>query len=122
MLKRVSKYNFDPDGIQMHVLVEMIVRGRKYFNGKLYETSDLNMHIPLPVQEALMHSLGGFGVKNRHGTWYILGIKCVSAYENRIVITHPTYAIYDNEPKVVIELEIKNGQCYPAYYELNEHD
>ena len=98
----------------------MIARGRAFFKGKSYEISELNMHIPLPVQAVLVQAMGGFKTitpdANSAGNTYIYGLKCVAGYENRIVISHPAYAIFKNEPMVIIDLMEGN---WPVYREIN---
>ena len=122
MIKRVPRYQYRAECAEMHVLIEMIARGRDYFSSKMYKPAELIMHIPPMLQEVLVASLGRFGAKKIEFQQYILGVKCVPAYENRIVISHPKFAIYDNEPMVVIDLVLHNGQWYPVYHELNEID
>ena len=78
------------------------------------------MHIPLPVQAVLVQAMGGFKTitpdANSAGNTYIYGLKCVAGYENRIVISHPAYAIFKNEPMVIIDLMEGN---WPVYREIN---
>jgi hypothetical protein len=123
-INRVNKYSYTPECAEMHILVEMIARGRDYFTAKTYAESELIMHIPLPLQALLVQVLGVFGVKT-YNNWpntatYILGMRCVPAYENRIIITHPQHAIFENEPLVIIELEVINGINHPTYCQSNE--
>jgi len=125
-IKRVARLHYQPECAEMHVLVEMIARARGYFTDKTYRPHELIMHIPPPVQRVLEQSLAGFGVKKRsngiHEIVSIMDIKCIPGYENRIIISHPKFAIYDNEPMVVIEFETINGKTYPVYYQLDEVD
>ncbi|WP_121812771.1 hypothetical protein [Mucilaginibacter kameinonensis] len=121
-IKRVPRLYYQPECAEMHVLVEMIARGRDYFAAKMYKPREIIMHIPPPVQTVLEQSLGRFGVKKPDNEVYILGVRCIPGYENRIIMSHPKFAIYDNEPMVVIEFETINGKTHPVYYQLDELD
>ena len=120
-LRRVKAKTYSPNCTQMHLLIEYIWRGRAFFIGKMYGASELNLHIPPSLQAVLvasLHVLDGFSVVNKaYNRVYIHGMLCVPNYENRIVISHPDYAIFENEPMVVIELE--NMSNYPTYFEIN---
>lgn len=116
-MRKVNKYTYTPQCAEMHLLVEMIYRGRKFFKAKMYDLHELNMHIPPPVQAVLVQVLGAKHVRKGRNTVHIYDLLCIPGYENRIVISHPDYAIYDNEPMVIIEFE--NGNNYPTYKEIN---
>src|SRR4051812_18001005 len=103
-LNRVNKYSYSPECAEMHILIEMIARGKACFAARGYCAWELILHIPPMLQAVLVQSLGGFSVKKVHNVEYIMGLKCVPAYENRVVISHPHHAIFDNEPLVVIDL------------------
>lgn len=120
-LRRVDARTYKADSAEMHRIVEMIWRGRSFFKAKGYEISELILHIPLPLQAVLLQVLSEKDVLTQlfEGaiSTKIWGMEALPAYENRIVISHPAYAIYENEPMVVIEFE--NETNYPLYYEIN---
>jgi hypothetical protein len=112
-LRRVNPLTYCPDGAYMHLLVEYLHRGRAFFKLKQYRISELNVHIPPPLRGVLTQVCGCFDA-DKPGI--LLGMQAVNGYENRIIISHPDYAIYQNEPMVLIELE--NGNNHPTYFEI----
>lgn len=120
-LRRVDARTYSPDSTEMHKIVEMIWRGRAYFKAKGYTITELNLHIPLPLQATLVQVLSENDVEHVPFECGIMvkiwQMTAVPTYENRIVICHPKWAILENEPMVVIELE--NETNYPIYFELN---
>lgn len=119
-LHRVNMETYCPERIPMHLVIEYLHRGKRFFTDKSYSNSELFLHIPLPIRDVLIASLATFEgeppMSRTTSRFKIMGMTPVPGYENRIVISCPDYAVYDNEPIVLIEFDDEGS---PLYYEIN---